>query len=114
MRVAFVSPKPGHDSAIATSGVNGILLVKGMTFASLVPSHMYACLHQHGRMCHLCLVGARQRCVQSHCLGHVGELLTLPRRHLARISSSLVGTRRIDNCECTAIGDMLAWTMLAT
>jgi hypothetical protein len=38
-----------------------VVLMKGMTFASSVPSHVSVSPHQFERKCRLCLVGAQQR-----------------------------------------------------
>jgi hypothetical protein len=45
--------------------VNGMLLMKEMSFASSIPGHESVSLHLLERTCCLRLVGAQQRCVRS-------------------------------------------------
>jgi hypothetical protein len=69
--------------------------MKRMTFASSVPSQVYADLHLLKRLCCLHLVGARQYVRSHHNERRVGGVITRPHKYLAKDPSSLVGTRRL-------------------
>jgi hypothetical protein len=55
--------------ASASSVPSGIRSMKRMTFALLMPSHVYVYLHLLQQLCPIRLVSAQQQCVWSHCEG---------------------------------------------
>jgi hypothetical protein len=67
--------------------------MKRMTFASSVPSQVYADFHLLERLCCLRLIGARQYLRSHHNEKRVGGVITRPHEYLTKDPSSLVGTR---------------------
>ena len=90
------------------------MLMKRMTFASSVPSHVYASLHQLERNCRLCLVGAQQQCVRS-VVNDVCGVMTLLRQYMDEVLSSLVGTgRKMTNRQLPwTVACCIVWTIHA-
>jgi hypothetical protein len=60
MRIAFCIVETQSLQCHRHIGCKRNVLMKMMTFASLVPSHVYASLHLLERMCRLRLIGAQQ------------------------------------------------------
>ena len=91
-------------------GCKRMMLMKRMTFASSVPSHVYAGLHQLERKCRLCLVGAQQQCVRSVVNDVSVECWHKSRQCLATVLPSLVGTKtKMVNMWFVGDNDMLRW-----